>query len=206
MQQNKDWEQLQEWVHNLQVELFPNQDTLTYNETSRVVEEVGRRYGTYNDAMCGSLKEELLSIEAKKAGRVRLTEFYKKGLKGLFEFDEKIEYLRYLGVLDESDPKQPHVIVPNYISSRANCLTTSNFYVVCCRNECEDFLATLEKQVGSESATPDQILKIVAGLQPQSLQSKTKEDRLQDIADMNGGYVPLHGRLFFTMDASHVSA
>jgi hypothetical protein len=193
--ENKDWGQLQEWVHDLRRELFPQQDTLTFNEAARVVEEVGRRYGTYNEAMCQTLKGELLSIEAKKAGRVRLTEFYKKGLKGLFEFDEKIEYLRHLGVLDESDPKQPHVVVPNYVSSRANCLKTSSFYVICCRNDCEEYLGSLEKEVGAEMAPPEQILKIVAGLST-NLQPTTTKDRLQSIADMNGGLVPLHGRLF----------
>jgi hypothetical protein len=196
VQQNRDWGQLQEWVHTLRTELFPSQDTLNFTEAARVVEAVGRRYGSYNDAMCRSLKEELLSVEAKKAGRVRLAEFYKKGLKGLFEFDEKIEYLRALGVLDESDPKQPHVIVPNYISSRANCLVTSSFYVVCCRNECEDFLGLLEKQIGSEMAPPDQVLKIVAGIRPATHQVQAHEARIQRIADMNAGLVPLHGRLF----------
>ena len=33
-----------------------------------------------------------------------------------------IEYLKVLGAIDESDPKNLHVIVPNYLASRPNCL------------------------------------------------------------------------------------
>jgi hypothetical protein len=193
VEKNKDWGELQEWMHDKLVKLFPTRRILSFYEVVRVVEEIGRNYGKYNERACGKLKAELLSVEAKKAGRVRLTEFYKKGLKGIFEFDEKIEYLRALGVLDETDPKQPHVIVPNYISSRANCLSTSSFYVVCCRNECEDVLGALEETIAGEMATPDQILSVVRGL---GTQSPTQVNRLKSIAEQHGGRVPLHGRLF----------
>mmetsp|Transcript_44001 Transcript_44001/g.68580 ORF Transcript_44001/g.68580 Transcript_44001/m.68580 type:complete len:559 (+) Transcript_44001:74-1750(+) len=198
---NKDWFQVQDWIHKLQLELFPHQRSLAFNDTVRIVEEVGRRYGRYNDNMCGKLKEELLSVESKKAGRVRLTEFYKKGLKGIFEFDEKVEYLRTLGVLDESDPKQAHVIIPNYISSRANCLSTSSFYVVCCRNECEDLMAVMEQRIGKATATPEQILDIISSLSASRATASQRVtpsqiDRLHGIASMHEGFVPLHGRLF----------
>merc|ERR1719262_1980276 len=101
---------------------------LDFNTTARIVEAIGEHYGTYNAKECGKLKSELLDIESKKAGRVRLTEFYKKGLTGVFEFNEKIDYLRTLGALDESDPAQPHVILPNYVAARPNCLVASSFY------------------------------------------------------------------------------
>jgi hypothetical protein len=199
----KDWGPVQEWMHKIQMELFPSSDRtqLTFNDTERLVEEVGRRYGSYNDNECASLKSELLSVESKKAGRVRLAEFYKKGLTGVFEFNEKIEYLRTLGVLDESDPTEPHVIVPNYVGSRPNCLVASNFYVVCCRNECEDIMGPLEQKIGSEFAKPEQIADIIPTMSsstvaaPRKL-SDTMLQRLQSVAQINEGVVPLHGRLF----------
>jgi len=199
----KDWGASQEWMHAIQMELFPDsaQTPLHFNDTARVVEEVGRRYGVYNDQECGKLKSELLSIESKKAGRVRLTEFYKKGLTGVFEFNEKVEYLRAIGVLDESDPKQPYVIVPNYVSARPNCLVASSFYAVCCRNECEELMATLERKLSSGIAKPAQILDIISNLASATVSAEREisagmAQHLESIAAANGGLVPLHGRLF----------
>eukprot|EP00427_Karlodinium_veneficum_P060697 CAMPEP_0169372888 /NCGR_PEP_ID=MMETSP1017-20121227/36709_1 /TAXON_ID=342587 /ORGANISM="Karlodinium micrum, Strain CCMP2283" /LENGTH=573 /DNA_ID=CAMNT_0009471559 /DNA_START=18 /DNA_END=1735 /DNA_ORIENTATION=+ len=199
----KDWGASQEWMHGIQMELFPDsaQTPLYFNDTARVVEEVGRRYGVYNDQECGKLKSELLSIESTKAGRVRLTEFYKKGLTGVFEFNEKAEYLRAIGVLDESDPKQPYVIVPNYVSARPNCLVASSFYAVCCRNECEELMATLEQKLSSGTAKPQQILEIASTLSSATVPAQRQisaamMQRLESIAEKNGGSVPLHGRLF----------
>jgi len=199
----KDWGTSQEWMHGIQMELFPNsaQTPLHFNDTARIVEEVGRRYGVYNDKECNKLKSELLSIESKKAGRVRLTEFYKKGLTGVFEFNEKVEYLRALGALDESDANQTFVIVPNYVASRPNCLVASSFYAVCCRNECEDLMTTLEQKISSGMAKPQEILEIVSSLPsatvPRDQQiSVGMAQKLERLAENNGGLVPLHGRLF----------
>jgi len=147
------------------------------------------------------LKSELLSIESKKAGRVRLTEFYKKGLTGVFEFNEKVEYLRALGALDESDANQTFVIVPNYVASRPNCLVASSFYAVCCRNECEDLMTTLEQKISSGMAKPQEILEIVSSL-PSATVPRDRQisvgmaQKLERLAENNGGLVPLHGRLF----------
>jgi hypothetical protein len=199
----KDWDGVQSWVHELQLKLFPTSAnaSLDFNSTVRVVEEVGRSYAEYNGKACRNLKTELVSVESKKAGRVRLTDFYKKGLAGVFDFGEKIDYLRALGALDESDPDQPHVIVPNYVGSRPNCLVTSTFYVICCRNECEDMMGALEQKINKEDGSPEQILQIVSELStdttlgPRNL-SETLVQRLKSVADMHGGVVPLHGRLF----------
>lgn len=198
----KDWTKAQEWVHGLRLELYPESSntTLDFSAIARVVEEAGQRYATYNEKACSKLKSELISVESKKAGRVRLTEFYKKGLSGLFDFTEKIDYLRALGAIDESDPTQPHIIIPNYVGSRPNCLVASSFYVVCCRNECEDLLASVEKTVASDTAKPEQILQVVSGFSTSTVSARTVsatlEQRLQKIAEIHGGAVPLHGRLF----------
>jgi len=198
----KDWDNVQEFVHNVRLELFPEGkvDALDFQSLARVVEEVGLRYGAYNDKECRKLKAALLEVESRKAGRVRLAEFYKAGLSGVFDFNEKIDYLRDLGALDESDVSQPHVVVPNYVSSRPNCLATSNFYVICCRNECENLMGSLEKKFASEAATPDEILKVVSGLgtpttAAHSISDALKE-RLESISKNHEGVVPLHGRLF----------
>jgi len=110
----KDWDRVQEWMHSIQVEVAPGtaEKALDYAGASRVVEEIGRLYGTYNEAECGRLKSTLLEIESTKAGRVRLADFYKHGLSGAFDFTEKIEFLRALGVVDETNTSTPTSLSP----------------------------------------------------------------------------------------------
>jgi hypothetical protein len=200
----KEWNATRVWLSNItsSVRKSLGRTYLDFEATSKIVEEIGEQFATFNVKDCAKLKNELLSVESKKPGRVRLPEFYKKGLiSSVFEFNEKEDYLRDLGALDDSSPSQPHVIIPNYVSSRPNCLISSSFYVVCCRNECEDLMGSLEDKISAENAKPKEIIDIVSGLSSESVQaprqlSATLTKRLQDIADLNGGEVPMHGRLF----------
>jgi len=199
-----DWGQVQDWIHNIQIKLFPNSDdkSLDFGAAAKVVEEGGRRFGAYNDFECRKLKARLLEIESTKAGRVRLSEYYKAGLEkdGVTVVYNR-DYLRSLGVLDESNVSDPHIIVPNYVASRPNCIVASKFYAVCCLNECEDLLGQLESRFQSPIAKPDQILEQVSRMSPNTVKvprelSDALVQRLHQIAWANDGVVPLHGRLF----------
>merc|ERR1740130_1743152 len=189
-------------MNSIQMEVAPVSihAPVNFSSATRVVEQLGRRYSTYNSNTCDQLKSELLSVESTKAGRVRLPEFYKKGLSGVFSFSEKIEFLRALGAVDESDPNEPYVIVPNYVSARPNCLKASDFYVICCRNECEDLQGALESKFEGSMAKPDQIIELVETLSTETVDagklSERLVNRLNSIAQANEGEVPLHGRLF----------
>eukprot|EP00408_Alexandrium_pacificum_P008314 CAMPEP_0171232086 /NCGR_PEP_ID=MMETSP0790-20130122/40230_1 /TAXON_ID=2925 /ORGANISM="Alexandrium catenella, Strain OF101" /LENGTH=336 /DNA_ID=CAMNT_0011698317 /DNA_START=20 /DNA_END=1030 /DNA_ORIENTATION=+ len=118
-----------------------------------------------------------------------------------WRFDEPIDYLRALGVLDESNPKQPKIITVNYAMSRNNCLEASSLYAVCCRNECEGLMAHLEEKLGAPDAEPNRVADLVANLPsdtehaPRNLSAMLLQ-RLEQVAIVNGGKVPLHGRLF----------
>jgi len=201
MQNVDDWGEVQQWMRSVQQKIYPNSATLDFTAIGSVVEKIGATFATYNQKECTGLKAKLLAIESQKAGRVRLVDFYKKGLSGVAGFEDKIDYLRALGALDETDPKQPHVIVPNYIGARPNCMPVSHFYVVCCQNECEELIGKLENSIASEMAMPEQILPLVSALSsstvaaPRTL-SATLTQRLYSIAESNAGQVPLHGRLF----------
>jgi len=202
-QQIWDYDNVKHWMHSLQFEVAPPSlgETVDFKGASLVAEEVGKRYGTYNDVQCQNLKAELLQVESTKAGRVRLADFYKNGLSGVFAFTEKVEYLRTLGMLDESNTSEPYVIIPNYVAGRQNCLTASDFYLTCCRNECEDLFATVEKKFQKSMANPEEILELVASFSTETVKgprtlSETVVRRLNSIAESNRGQVPLHGRLF----------
>jgi len=175
--------------------------SLDFVAASNIASKIGETYYAFNDLECKNLKATLQNLEGKKAGRVRLSTFYKASLYSHWRFNEKADYLKRLGALDDSDPQQPRVIVPNYIMSRPNCLEASNLYAICCRNHCEDLMSHLETQIGSAAAEPRKIAELVANLPsdtvpvPRNL-SQPLVDRLFQVSRNNYGRVPLHGRLF----------
>jgi hypothetical protein len=166
-----------------------------------VVKEIGHRFGSFQDQECRSLKEILVDMEHRGTGRVQLSDFYKGGLGSDWQFSESVDYLRSLGALDESDGQRPSVVIPNYLSSQSNCLASSTFYSVCCLDECEGLLGHVERVVAAPSAEPRQIAEILSQLPsdtvdaPRNL-STTLLRRLDEIASLHSGRVPLHGRLF----------
>jgi len=164
---------------------------LDFKAATRVVEDIGEQYRGFNQGECQDLSNTLMDMENKdKRGHVLLKDFYKPGLHNSWNFTEKEDYLRALGTLDETDPSQPFVIIPNYIYSRPNCLATSEIYVVCCKNTCEDMLGKLEIEIAAPMATPDQISDVL-GAHP-GLATFT----LEDLAAQHDGKIPIHGRAF----------
>jgi len=174
---------------------------LDFEAATRVVEQIGERYSAFNAGLCTDLKYTLLDVEDRKSGRVLLSDFYKVGLHGSWNFTEKEDYLKTLGALDESDARGPRVIIPNYVNSRPNCLAASSIYEVCCRNECEDLLGHLEQEIGAPTALPKRVAELITALPSDTVRAPRKltaplMSRLDEIAAGNGGRVPLHGRLF----------
>merc|ERR1719380_477873 len=138
----------QTFLREVQRSVAPKRDYVYFNEVENVIAEIGERYGRFQDIECRQFKDWLMSIEDPSvggAGRVRISDFYGKALNdGKWQFSESIDYLKQLGALDESDPSNPRVIIPNYISGPSNCVASSAYYSVCCLDECEGILAQLE--------------------------------------------------------------
>jgi len=168
---------------------------------ARVAERVSEQYGKFQDKDCHKLKADLVRMEEKGNGRVLLSDFYRPGLDGNWQFQESAGYLRQLGAMDDSDANKPRVIIANYLYSQTNCIAASSFYSMCCIDECEGLLGHLEKEIAAPDATPTQIANIVSKLSSSSVQSPRAlpahlRDRLSEIAQEHDGRVPLHGRLF----------
>jgi len=165
------------------------------------VQELGHNFGSFQDLECKSLKGRLVEMEHHGTGRVRLSRFYAGGVTGDWTLSESVEYLRNLGALDEADPTRPSVVIPNYMISKPNCLTASGFYTVCCSDECEGLRQSLERNIAAPTAVPARIAELVSALHsdtvdaPRNLSSPLLS-RLDGIAKLHGGHVPLHGRLF----------
>jgi len=165
------------------------------------VDTISAQYGRWQDRECQDLKYQLIKAGDGGTGCVPLKKFYQSHVHGgAYQFSESPEYLRQLGALDETNPANPQVIVPNYINSQSNCLASSKYYSVCCIDECEEILGRFERSLRSPEATPSEIKALATteameGVWSGSLPVKLF-DRLNDIAQKHRGLVPLHGRLF----------
>jgi len=203
------WNDTQEFVRStrkniMKLEASAQQKSsggLDFSLSARVADRVGERFGAFQDQECKVMKDSLVRIEDSGTGRVLLSDFYKPGLDGQWQFQESASYLRALGALDESNPSKPSVIIVNYLHSPSNCIASSSFYSVCCMDECEGLLGYLEREIASPEATASRISQLVSELSSSSVVaprqlSPVLLDRLGEIAATHGGTVPLHGRLF----------
>jgi len=173
----------------------------TYDKIEEFAHELAHSFGAFQDLECKLMKERLLEVEYQGTGRVRLAEFYSGANDSSWHFAESIDYLDALGALDKSDPSHFRVIIPNLIRSRTHCVTPSDFYSVCCLDECEGLMSSLERAIQGPRAPPSHIAEIVSALPSDTVDSPRnlslpQLNRLEEIASRHGGQVPLHGRLF----------
>jgi len=147
------------------------------------------------------MKNSLLDL-SDGSGRVRLAKFYQAELDNkTTHFSESPDYLRHLGVLDETDPRQLSVIVTNYMYAKTNCVASSSLYSICCIDECNALLANVERKIANPLADPQKVADFVATLPSDTVSaprniSASLRRRLDEIAGRHGGRIPLHGRLF----------
>jgi len=185
--------------HNITA-LTPKHE-IDFGTLANVAQTAGEHFGSFQDAECHEMKAKLVAMEDRGSGRVRLADFYKPALKGAWQFQESVGYLRQLGLLDEVDPANPRVIIVNYLVAKSNCIADSSFYSVCCMNECEALMGRIEEHIAAPEAPVERVASIVAKLPSSSviaprLLPSVLLDRLNAIAEAHYGTVPIHGRLF----------
>jgi len=205
-----DWDNTLMWVKDMRSDFawvlrdarnpFVSADQ-TYEENARLLHNIKEHYNSYQNLECQHLKSSLVEMEHEGTGRVRLNNFYSGGMGGDWKFTESVEFLRNLGALDETDPERPTVVIPNYVLSSTNCMSSSKFYSVCCADECETLMLSLETSLAKPAASAAEIASRVSVLAsdtvaaPRNL-SSVLVSRLHAIANLHEGSVPLHGRLF----------
>ena len=197
------WHETQKFTTSVRSSIVSQAGTpenYSFQLATQVVEEIGERYGHWQDAECRDLKRLLSKYERKDTGRVPLKDFYGAALNGNWQFSESVEYLQELGALDKSDPNNLAVLIPNYVNSQSNCVASSSIYSVCCINECEALLGHLERHIAAPQASPQDLIQLVAQLPSASQEAKQPSaelvKRLDEVARQHDGLVPLHGRLF----------
>eukprot|EP00928_Gymnodinium_smaydae_P017498 TRINITY_DN1668_c0_g1_i4.p1 TRINITY_DN1668_c0_g1~~TRINITY_DN1668_c0_g1_i4.p1 ORF type:complete len:554 (+),score=104.73 TRINITY_DN1668_c0_g1_i4:72-1733(+) len=178
-----------------------------WNFCLRVVEEIGERYGRWQNKDCLDLKASLMELETPGTGRVPLTKFWAplvSTTKSTWFFTESLPYLKQLGALEGSEAPHHSVVIPNYLYSTGNCMASSKYYDVCCLNECESLLGEIESRIEKPDASPEQLAEALASIPSSTVQAPRElpvalKQRLEDVAARHGGKVPLHGRLFFQL-------
>merc|ERR1719456_235158 len=158
------WNDTQKFVHGIRKNVTQSEGRADFASLAKTAEVVGEQFGSFQDFECRQLKDKLVKVEYRGTGRVKLSDFYKPALDGSWTFQESVGYLRSLGLLDESEPDHPSVMIANYITSHANCIASSGFYSVCCKNECEGLLGHIEQNIGTSEAKPAIITNLIANL------------------------------------------
>lgn len=144
------------------------------------------------------MKYQLLDREASKgSGRVRMLDFHSADLN----FEESPEELRSMGALDETNPDEPQVIIPNYLMGATNCVSPAGYYSICCLDECEELMDKIEGQFEAPTASPKAIALFVASLASATVPGNGSLalgllEMLEGLATHNGGMVPLHSNKF----------
>merc|ERR1719158_2544939 len=206
------WDDLLFWVQDVRQSVAYTQRarqnpfvgaSLPLEAMHQVAAEVPRRFGWWHDQLCVDMKSALLEMEGTRStGRVSLGAFYGgKSAGDDWRFTESVDYLRELGALDESDPLRLRVIVPNYLSGPNNCIEASEVHTYCCKDECEELMAEVERGIAAPTGAPADIANIVSQISsdtvdvPRNLTAELM-GKLEAVARRHGGRVPLHGRLF----------
>lgn len=166
-----------------------------------LADRLAHQFGKWQNSECREMKDALGKLSTDTPGLVPLDRFYTHTSDARYQFLESANYLRRTGALDESVPDHPLVRIPNYIGGPSNCIASSQYYSVCCLNECEVLLSEIEGLVQAPVASSRRLLRLVSNLSsptvdaPRNLSSDLVT-KLQAVADHHGGSIPLHGRLF----------
>lgn len=177
------------------------QRSYSFDDAHQAVIHITKNFAFFWEAECQSIKASLVAMDKFGTGRLAISDFYGANSDGEWRFGESESYLRELGSLDETSAvRGKQVIIPNYLLGASNCIVSSAYYLVCCVNECEDMLNDIQGVVGSPMASVGAIVGLVSNMSnfdddPPAIDD-TLMTQLQRIAQMHGGQVPLHGRLF----------
>jgi len=158
----------------------------------------GRQLGHVEDTQCKVMKNDLVKLEAGMGtGRVRLSDFHKASTA----FEEGVSDLRIMEALDETDPDDIKVIIPNYLQGATNCISPAGYYSICCLDECEDLMDKIEAHFEAPFASTSAIEAFVSALPSASvLSNRTLAPELVEALELlaidQGGMVPLHSKHF----------
>merc|ERR1719159_1085129 len=166
----------------------------SFEDAVRMAERVSEEFGSWSNHECHEMKDMLMEMDLHNTGRVKLADFYRYSKNGAWQFLEPSEQLRLAGSLDESSSwLGPQVMIPNYITSMSNCITSAPYYSICCLNECDQVFRQLEARITAPIATTSQIVSALeSGLYAANI-STLHLERLGEVARVNNDRIPIYG-------------
>jgi hypothetical protein len=201
MESSSDWPNLRRLFRLAKEGVYPQLQKYTFSEAEHILNIVV--HSLRAEGQCRELKDQLVLLQDEgHVGRARLSTIYRASLETReVDFGESLEYLRQQGALDESDPMNPLVIIPNYLGLRSNCMNTSIYFDECCVDLCEDLMDVLEREFQAPQASPEKIMQVLGAMATEYVPagrswSRELRQKLEEVAEYHGGEVPLHGRLF----------
>jgi len=170
----------------------------TLADTLPIVKDMALRYGKWQNSECEDMKGALMELDPGKTGRVAIDRFHAYPRQKTFAFTETAEYLRKISSLDESRKGHPRVMIANYLASPSNCIAWSDYFSVCCLNECESLVNELESRVQTTDVPVQKLLDAVAEISSSTVKAPRKlPEKLvglaHDVGAIHGGVMPLQG-------------
>merc|ERR1719453_2592282 len=151
-----------------------SEKTYSFEDAVRIAERVSEEFGSWSNHECHEMKDMLTEMDLHNTGRVKMADFYGDSKNGAWQFLEPAEQLRHAGALDESSAwLGPQVMIPNYINSLSNCITSAPYYSICCLNECDQVFQQIEAKIAASTGTPLEIL--------QALESGTHASNISEL-------------------------
>lgn len=178
---------------------FSQERELSFTDVVQVAEAIGEGYAKFHAADCRRVTEELAAKPSYRGGRVQMSEMKPSESPGRRSLlTESTEELEGLGVFSGAAAEGGRqLIISNYINSQATCLSTASFYAACCINECEGFLATLEREAGSPSLAPERLATALAALPKRPAQEHDAlVQEVRGLVEKDSNLVSLHGYAF----------
>jgi len=199
-QKAKDWAELVKFEREAVAGY--GQEAFSFDLVGKIVKDMAVKYGQWQNSECLSMKSTLMHLDKEGTGRVLLDDFHAEPSHHSYQFTESGDFLRRAGALDDRvQDGEPQVLIANYLLGPSNCIAPSQYYTVCCINECEGLMSELELKVQSPQWPSQRLLNLVAETPsssvevPRSLADNLAED-LNAIAQRNEGAVPLHSADF----------
>ena len=183
-----DWQLLSQFESQAVSEVVHHSGKVSWEEAVQAVSLIAMRYGRWQESECQDMKSTLKKMDAG-AGRVRLEDFHGSPRYPHYQFTEKEDYLSKAGILLEEEGEK-FVLIANYLLGPSNCIASSEYFAVCCLNECEQVVNQLEMILQAPAAPVGQIMDAAANVQGNvSYLPSGLHEKLESLVDDSGAVV-----------------
>lgn len=165
---SSDWSNLTQFVSQSVGESSHLKDAsgnFSWSAASSTVLALAQRYGEFQNRECGEMKSALMALDTTGSGRVSLRDFHGAPGHPHYQFTEGEDFLRKAGILsEEPDSELKDVLIANYLLGPSNCIASSEYFAVCCLNECEGIVSEIEGAMQSAAGLASQVADAVAAI------------------------------------------